>query len=102
MKLPIIDPQRGQTVQGPIGQVAVLVLVVALGGDHGAVVAAVFQLRQKDAGTQFLGTVVHQLAQAAVGGDAAGQHDLFGTGIGGSGEQLLGQDLVDALLFSPR
>ena len=69
-----------------------------MGGDHGAVVAAVFQLRQKDAGTQFLGTVVHQLAQAAVGGDAAGQHDLLGTGVGGSGEQLLGQDLVDALL----
>ena len=45
-----------------------------------------------------MGTVVYQLAQAAVGGDAAGQHDLLGTGIGGSGEQLLGQDLVDALL----
>ncbi len=70
-RLPVIDRQCRQTVEGPVGQVAVLLLVVALGGDHGAVIAAVFQLGQIDFCAQLLGTIVHQLAQTTVGGYAA-------------------------------
>ena len=61
-------------------------------GDHGTVVAAEFQLRQVDLGPQLLGTVVHQLAQAAVCGHTARQTHLLCTGVGGSQQQFFGQD----------
>ena len=67
-------------------------------GDHRAVVAAVFQLGQKDLCAELLCAVVDQLAQTAIGGDAAGQHDLPGVCVRRRGQQLFGQDLVDALL----
>ena len=66
----IVDGQGGQAVQFQPGGVPGNVLVVALCGDHRAVVAAELQLRQVDLGTQLLGTVIYQLAQTAVGGYA--------------------------------
>ena len=74
------------------------VLVVALCGDHGTVVAAELQFRQVDLGPQLLGTVVHQLAQTAVCGHTARQTHLLCTGVGGGQQQFFGQDSRNALL----
>ena len=61
----IVDGQGGQTVQFQPGGMPGNVLVVALCGDHRAVVAAELQLRQVNLCTQLLGTVIYQLAQTA-------------------------------------
>ena len=83
LRLFVVDGQGGQTVQIKARRVARHVLVVALCRDHCAVVAAEFQLRQIDLGPQLLGTIVHQLAQAAVGGHTARPPDLHGAPAGG-------------------
>ena len=68
------------------------VLVVALCGNHRAVVAAELQFRQVDLCTQLLGTVIHQLAQTAVGGYANGKAHLLCPGIGSGKQQFFGQN----------
>ena len=98
MYLFIVDGQGGQAIQVQPGGVPGNVLVVALRCDHGTVVAAELQLRQVDFCAQLLGTVVHQLAQTAVGGDTAGKTHLFCPGIGSGKQQLFGQNARDALL----
>ena len=73
----VINGQSRQTVQLQPGGMARDVLIVALSRDHRAVVAAEFQLGQVDPGPQLLGAVVDQLAQTAIGRDAARQTDLL-------------------------
>ena len=98
MCLFIVDGQGGQAVQFQPGGVPGNVLVVALCGNHRAVVAAELQLRQVDFCTQLLGTVIHQLAQTAVGGYTAGKTHLLCPGIGSGKQQFLGQNARNALL----
>ena len=81
LRLFVVDGQGGQTVQIKACRVARHVLVVALRRDHCAVVAAEFQFRQVDLGPQLLGTIVHQLTQAAIGGHTARQTDLLCPGV---------------------
>ena len=102
LRLFVVDGQGGQTVQIKACRVARHVLVVALRRDHCAVVAAEFQFRQIDLGPQLLGTIVHQLTQAAIGGYAARQTDLLGPGIGSGQQQLFGQNARNALLKACR
>ena len=83
LRLFVVDGQGGQTVQIKARRVTRHVLVVALRRDHCAVVAAEFQFRQVDLGPQLLGTVIDQLAQTAIGRDAARQTDLLCAGVGG-------------------
>ena len=78
------------------------VLIVALSRDHRAVVAAEFQLWQVDLGPQLLGTVIDQLAQTAIGRDAARQTDLLCAGVGGGEKELFCEDARDALLEAGR
>ena len=78
----VVDGQGGQAVQLQPGGVPGNVLVVALRGDHRAVVAAELQFRQINLGTQLLGTVIYQLAQTAVGGYTTGKANLLCPGIG--------------------
>ena len=69
----IVDGQGGQAVQLQPGGVPGNVLVIPLRRDHGAVVAAEFQLRQVHFGPQLLGTIIHQLAQPSVGSHTTGK-----------------------------
>ena len=80
----IVDGQGGQAVQFQPGGMPGNVLVVALRGNHRAVVAAELQFRQVDLCAQLLGSVIYQLAQTAVGGYAAGKAHLLCPGIGSS------------------
>ena len=98
MCLFVVDGQGGQAVQFQPGGMPGNVLVVALRGDHRAVVAAELQFRQVDLGTQLLGTVIYQLAQTSVGGYAAGKAHLLCPSIGSGKQQLLGQNACNALL----
>ena len=98
----VIDGQSRQTVQLQPGGMARDVLIVALGRDHRAVVAAEFQLGQVDLGPQLLGAVVDQLAQTAISRDAARQTDLLCAGVGGGEKELFCEDARDALLKAGR
>ena len=74
------------------------VLVIPLRRDHSAVVTAEFQLRQINFCTQLLGTVVHQLAQPSVGGNAACQTHLLCAGVRCGQQQLFGQNARNVVL----
>ena len=93
----IVDGQGGQTVQFQPGGMPGNVLVVALCGDHRAVVAAELQLRQVNLCTQLLGTVIYQLAQTAVGGYAAGYAPRPCPGSGSRPPPSLGPNSRNAL-----
>ena len=75
---------------------------LALCGNHRAIVTAVFQLRQVHFRAELLGTIVHQLAQTAIGRDAARQTDLLCAGVGGGEKELFCEDARDAFLEACR